>query len=218
MPFVFSYNLDMNYRTLLGMTFLTLMICNSCSTSNTNTTRALNERAPASETIMLGDDEENMTSEDVESLIPSVTSQTVAPRNNTLSFDWPVDDARLTRGFLPQKRRPHLGLDLAAPKGTSIYSAHDGMVIYVGREFRGFGKMILIESGFGWATIYAHLDRFMVREGQILKKGDLIGLMGRTGRATGVHLHFEIRKERIPVDPLMYLPGGTKVSRHSRDS
>ncbi|MCE3011147.1 MAG: M23 family metallopeptidase [Proteobacteria bacterium] len=129
-------------------------------------------------------------------------------------FDWPVDQARLTRGFLPEKRRPHLGIDLAGPKGTPVLAAHDGVVIYAGRDFRGFGNMVLIEGSRGWASLYAHFHKIEVKEGQRVKQGQRIGQMGRTGRATGVHLHFEVRKTRGPVDPLLYLPGGLAVARH----
>lgn len=217
MSFFLSYHLRMNFRLLIYTCVLVVFVGSSCSTSTTSISRKLNPRAPANESFSIAGDEEDTSHEDIEDLIPALTQSTTEPKV-TLSFDWPVDDARLTRGYMPKKRRPHYGLDLAAPKGTSIYTAHAGMVVYVGRDFRGFGKMVLIESGFGWATIYAHLDRFMVREGQILKKGDLVGLMGRTGRATGVHLHFEIRKNKAPVDPLLYLPGGTKISKYVSDS
>lgn len=128
-------------------------------------------------------------------------------------FDWPVDKARMTRGFFTNKRRPHLGLDLAAPKGTPILASRGGTVIYRGRDFRGFGNLIMIESPGGWATLYAHLDRFMVTEGQKVAMGEIIGSMGRTGRATGVHLHFEIRRNKVAVDPLPYLPGGSKLAK-----
>ncbi|WP_081111944.1 M23 family metallopeptidase [Bdellovibrio bacteriovorus] len=123
-----------------------------------------------------------------------------------MTFDWPVDRARMTRGFLPKKRRPHLGIDLAAPKGTPILASQAGTVIYAGREFRGYGKMVLIESGNGFATLYAHFDKILVAEGQKVRQGEVIGAMGRTGRATGVHLHFEVRKNRGPIDPLPLLP------------
>lgn len=129
-----------------------------------------------------------------------------------LSFDWPVDRARMTRGFLPNKKRPHLGIDLAAPKGTPILASQGGTVIYAGREFRGYGKMVLVESGDGWATLYAHFDKILVAEGQKVRQGEVIGAMGRTGRATGVHLHFEIRKDRGPVDPLPLLPHAATAS------
>lgn len=119
----------------------------------------------------------------------------------------------MTRGFFTNKRRPHLGLDLAAPKGTPIMASRGGTVIYRGRDFRGFGNLIMIESPGGWATLYAHLDRFMVTEGQKVAMGEIIGAMGRTGRATGVHLHFEIRRNKIAIDPLPYLPGGAKLAK-----
>ncbi len=128
-----------------------------------------------------------------------------------MDFDWPVDSAKLTRGFLPKKRRPHWGLDLAAPRGTPILSAQAGRVIYTGRDFRGYGKMILIEDNNGWATLYAHLDKFYVSEGQKVKHGELIGAMGRTGRASGYHLHFEIREGKTPRDPLPLLPVGEQL-------
>lgn len=129
------------------------------------------------------------------------------------SFDWPVDDARITRGFLPKKRKPHLGIDLAAPKGTPILSSHSGTVIYTGREFKGYGKMVMIEDSNGWATLYAHFNKILVQEGQKIAQGEILGEMGQTGRATGVHLHFEIRKKMGPVDPLPYLPNGEAVSK-----
>ncbi len=144
--------------------------------------------------------------------IPSPTkSRTVSSDQapyieQAITFDWPVDSARMTRGFLPNKRRPHLGIDLAAPKGTPILASQGGTVIYAGREFRGYGKMVLVESGDGWATLYAHFDKILVAEGQKVHQGEVIGAMGRTGRATGVHLHFEIRKNRGPIDPLPLLP------------
>ncbi|MNT63355.1 Murein DD-endopeptidase MepM [compost metagenome] len=72
--------------------------------------------------------------------------------------------------------------------------------------------MILVESGNGWATLYAHFDKILVSEGQKVRKGEILGAMGRTGRATGVHLHFEIRKNRGPVDPLPLLPNS--VANH----
>lgn len=126
-------------------------------------------------------------------------------------FDWPVDLARLTRGFNIKKKRPHLGIDLAASPGTNIYASHEGIVIYTGREFRGFGKLIIIESRSEWSSLYAHLNKILVKEGQKVRQGQLIGKMGRTGRATGVHLHFEIRKNKAAVDPLPFLPGGEQI-------
>jgi murein DD-endopeptidase MepM/ murein hydrolase activator NlpD len=134
------------------------------------------------------------------------------PNGYRVDLDWPVDKARFVRGFYikdPQgrRRRPHLGIDLAAAKETPIFAAHPGRVIYVGHEFRGYGKLVMIE-GFSrqYATLYAHLNSTSVKEGQRVQKGDLIGGMGRTGRATGVHLHFEFRTAQGALDPLPFLP------------
>lgn len=139
-------------------------------------------------------------------------------QHDQVFFDWPVDRARLTRGFLPKKRKPHLGIDLASARGTPVFSAAQGRVVYAGRDFRGYGRMVLIESKNEWATLYAHLDKIYVNEGQSVQIGETIGSMGRTGRATGTHLHFELRKNKAPVNPLVYLPSSRsesqKVSKH----
>lgn len=138
-------------------------------------------------------------------------------------FDWPVDRARMTRGFFDTGSRRHLGLDLAAPRGTPILASHDGKVIYTGQDFRGFGKLVMMETSDGaWATFYAHLDQILVRQGQTIAQGETLGLMGRTGRATGVHLHFEIRHHKKALDPLPLLPRSmaeqNPASRYSRQS
>ncbi len=156
----------------------------------------------------------NALAGDVESLsLDNIQKPNPEKYRDEYIFDWPVDRARLSRGYMPHTRRPHMGIDLAAPRKTPVYSAHKGMVIYAGRDFRGFGNMILIESGYGWATLYAHLDKILVSEGQKITLGEPIALMGSTGRSTGPHLHFEIRKDKGPVDPLLYLPGGIEASR-----
>lgn len=144
----------------------------------------------------------------------STANPTPAGSSVQQGFDWPVDRARMTRGFLPNKRRPHLGLDLAAPKGTAIMASTGGRVIYAGQGFSGYGKMILIESGGKWAHLYAHFNRILVSEGQYVRQGEVIGEMGRTGRATGVHLHFEIRQNKTPIDPLPVLPKIASLASH----
>jgi len=130
-------------------------------------------------------------------------------------FDWPVLEARMTRGFLPhgtkKRRRPHKGIDLAAPRGTAVMASHDGVVIYTGKQFKGYGKMIMIEKD-GWATLYGHLDKIVVYEGQKIRQGEVIGALGNTGRSSGPHLHFEIRKLDGPIDPLPFLPAGEALT------
>jgi murein DD-endopeptidase MepM/ murein hydrolase activator NlpD len=133
-------------------------------------------------------------------------SMPAAPTQSGSYFDWPVDSAKLSRGYITNRRRKHLGLDLASRKGTQIFASHDGRVIYTGTGFRGYGKMIMIEGKGGFATLYGHLSKIIISQGAKVKQGELIGLMGRTGHATGNHLHFEIRSGNKTVNPLLYLP------------
>jgi murein DD-endopeptidase MepM/ murein hydrolase activator NlpD len=188
----------------LTISLLAVTIFGSCSTFQTPISRSLDQ--PSLQTPDFRADNKNL--EDVKKIQFADTTDL---------FDWPVDDARLTRGFLPKKHHPHLGIDLASKRGTPILAAQGGLVIYTGREFRGYGKMVLVESGKGWATLYAHMDKIVVQEGQKVTQGQMIGAMGRTGRATGVHLHFEIRKDRGPIDPLPLLPNGHKVASYLKN-
>ena len=132
---------------------------------------------------------------------------------------WPVDQARFTQSFRPKskrRRRPHQGIDLAARRGTPIYAAHEGTVVYTGSGYRGYGKLVIIEfqdQDILWATFYAHLSRILVRQGEKVTTDTKIGLMGRTGRATGTHLHFELRKNTIAIDPMPYLKDETNSPR-----
>lgn len=122
----------------------------------------------------------------------------------------PVDGVTLTSGFgmrnhpILRKRRHHNGVDLAAPRGTPVYATADGMI---GRAFRfsSYGNYVEIEHGGDLQTRYAHLQRYTVRAGDEVKKGDLIGYVGSTGRSTGPHLHYEVRVDGEPVDPRPYM-------------
>lgn len=121
-------------------------------------------------------------------------------------LSWPLKGTvRFSRGFMPGFR-PHQGIDLATKLGSPVTAAHSGYIEYAGRDFNGYGKLIILNSGAKWATFYGHLSKIRVTEGQTIKRGDLIGNVGRTGHATGVHLHFELRHNERPVDPMIYLP------------
>lgn len=123
----------------------------------------------------------------------------------TMMSEWvsPVDpNVRLSQKFRPPKNPRHKGIDLAGNTNQPIYAANNGVVTYTGEKFRGYGKMILLEHADGWTTLYSHLTKYNVRAGSAVKAGEVIGFMGRSGRASGVHLHFEVYKNKIPVDPL----------------
>ncbi len=95
----------------------------------------------------------------------------------------------------------HYGIDIAAPYGTPIRAAGDGEVVFAGWR-RAYGNTVIIDHGNGLATLYAHCSRILVTEGQRVKQGDVIALVGSTGLSTGPHLHFEVRRYGEPVNPL----------------
>jgi murein DD-endopeptidase MepM/ murein hydrolase activator NlpD len=98
----------------------------------------------------------------------------------------------------------HPGLDISAPKGTKVVATADGLVVFAGRR-PGYGNLVGIEHKFGISTRYGHLDRYTVRAGQRVKRGDIIGFVGSTGRTTGPHLHYEVRFQNQPLNPLRFL-------------
>ncbi len=98
----------------------------------------------------------------------------------------------------------HNGMDFTAPTGTEVYATGNGVVRLVKSERRELGNHIIIDHGFGYETIYAHLDRFNIREGQKIKRGDIIGFVGSTGLSTAPHLHYEVKINGRNVDPAMY--------------
>ena len=98
----------------------------------------------------------------------------------------------------------HEGDDFTAPVGTDIYATGDGVVEKVSTVAGGYGKHIVINHGFGYSTLYAHMDKFNVKQGQKIKRGDVIGTVGNTGKSTGPHLHYEVRIKNKPVNPAHY--------------
>lgn len=100
--------------------------------------------------------------------------------------------------------RFHEGMDFSAPIGTPVYATGDGVVKTAGRSMAGYGNMIDIDHGFNYMTRYAHLSEVLVKSGQIVKRGDLIGKVGNTGKSTGSHLHYEVRLKGVAQNPVNY--------------
>lgn len=122
---------------------------------------------------------------------------------------WPTRGL-ITSGFGP-RRRPirggttfHEGIDIAAPQGTPILATGDGIVTFSGYK-HGLGNTIIVDHGYGITTTYGHCSENFVKEGDIVKRGELIGTVGRTGLATGTHLHYQVEVDGIPVDPMRYI-------------
>ena len=101
-------------------------------------------------------------------------------------------------------KRFHGGMDFSAPMGTEVYATGDGVVAELDKSMWGYGNMVIIEHGYGYVTRYAHLQKALVRKGQKVKRGQLIGFVGNSGKTTGVHLHYEVRKNNVPVDPINF--------------
>ncbi len=101
-------------------------------------------------------------------------------------------------------RKFHPGIDFSAPIGTEIYSTGDGVVTKITRSRRGYGNRLTIDHGYGYETMYAHIEEFKVRKGQKVKRGQLIATVGNTGKSTAPHLHYEIRKDNKRVNPIYY--------------
>ena len=98
----------------------------------------------------------------------------------------------------------HSGIDFSAQMGTEAYATGDGVVYDVEKGHWGYGNMVTIDHGFGYKTRYAHLQKAVVRKGQKVKRGQLIGYIGNTGKTTGVHLHYEVLKNDVQIDPINF--------------
>jgi murein DD-endopeptidase MepM/ murein hydrolase activator NlpD len=128
----------------------------------------------------------------------------------------PVKNKDLTRiasGFgyrsdpFTKARKMHFGMDFTAKRGTPVYASGNGVVKRADSRSSGFGKHIRIDHGFGYISLYAHLSKYNVRRGQKVKRGDIIGYVGNTGRSAGPHLHYEIIKDNKKIDPLNFYYG-----------
>ncbi len=122
----------------------------------------------------------------------------------------PLDAGRMSSGYgmrnhpVLKRRRKHNGVDIAAPTGTPVYATADGLI---GRAdwFSSYGLYISIDHGADLETRYAHLSRLAVAAGDTVRKGDIIGYVGSTGRSTGPHLHYEVRVDGLAVNPIPYM-------------
>mgnify|MGYP001825348609 FL=1 len=128
----------------------------------------------------------------------------------------PINNEELTRmasGFgwrsdpFTKARKMHYGMDFTSPRGTPIYASGDGKIIRADNNSSGFGKHIRIDHGYGYLSLYAHLSKYNVKKGQKVKRGDLIGFVGSTGRSEAPHLHYEVWKDKDKINPINFYYG-----------
>jgi lipoprotein NlpD len=142
----------------------------------------------------------------VETITPaeSAPAAPVSPEPGFETFLWPINGT-INSGFGPRGSGFHDGIDIAAPEGTPILATEAGEVIY-SDQLRGYGNMVILRHAGGIVSVYAHNQSNSVREGQSVLRGEVVARVGSTGRVSGPHLHFEIRRNNAAQDPLRYLP------------
>ena len=135
----------------------------------------------------------------------------------------PVNNDDLTRiasGFgyridpFTKARKHHYGIDFTAPQGTPVYATGDGTVIRADNRSSGYGNHIRINHGYGYTSLYAHLYKFNVKRYQKVKRGDLIGYVGSTGRSSAPHLHYEIFKDKVKINPINFYYGNLTAKEY----
>jgi murein DD-endopeptidase MepM/ murein hydrolase activator NlpD len=132
-------------------------------------------------------------------------SRQIALRDTGLAFEWPLRGP-VSSYFGSRGRGHHEGIDIPAREGTPVFAAEAGRVIHSGSRYGDYGNVVIVKHAGRYATVYAHNRRNLVRTGEFVEKGQALAHVGESGNASGPHLHFEIRRDRLAHDPLLYLP------------
>lgn len=135
---------------------------------------------------------------------PTSVSASSELKNIGLGFQWPLKYIKVTSPFGNRNGDFHEGVDLQAQVGTPVYASQSGKVLYSGNKINGYGKLVVLKHASGFSTVYAHNSKLLVRKGDFVTKGRMIASSGKTGRAHGPHLHFEIRKGIEALNPLEF--------------
>ena len=158
-------------------------------------------------------DEIAKLAEDKEKLLKSIPA--IQPVNND-------DLTRIASGFgkridpFTKAKKFHYGIDFTAPQGTPVYASGDGVVTRADNRSSGYGNHIRIDHGYGYTSLYAHLYKFNVKRYQRIKRGDLIGYVGNTGRSSAPHLHYEIFKDNVKINPINFYYGNLTAKEYDQ--
>jgi murein DD-endopeptidase MepM/ murein hydrolase activator NlpD len=149
---------------------------------------------------------------------PVQTAVQTATHSAQSRFIWPMPKGQISQGFGPSQlsfepafagfAHFHTGVDVAGPENDPVLAADDGRVVQAATGSSGYGNYVVVGHANGVSTLYGHLNQILVRSGDQVRQGDTLGLEGSTGYSTGPHVHFEVRLNGVPVDPLNYLPAG----------
>ena len=140
----------------------------------------------------------------VRETVPVTTAPVIVVERDENRFIWPVDGI-VTSRYGVRRKRQHDGIDISAPRGTPVKAAAKGKVVYA-KKMSGYGNLIVIKHSGNFFTAYAHLSEYKTKVGDRVAQGDLIGLVGSTGRSSGPHCHFEVRHNAESRNPLFFLP------------
>ncbi|HIC32492.1 MAG TPA: M23 family metallopeptidase, partial [Flavobacteriaceae bacterium] len=158
-------------------------------------------------------DEIAVLAEEKEKLLASIPA--IQPVNNK-------DLTRMASGYgmrsdpFTKQRKMHWGMDFTAPRGTPVYASGDGVVVRADSNSSGYGNHIRIDHGYGYVSLYAHLYKYNVQKNQKVKRGDLIGFVGSTGRSEAPHLHYEIFKDDQRINPINFYYGSLTPEEFSK--
>lgn len=158
-------------------------------------------------------DEIAILAEDKEKFLAAIPA--IQPVNNE-------DLTRMASGFgfrtdpFTKARKFHHGMDFTAPRGTPIYASGDGVVKRADAGSSGYGKHIRIDHGYGYVSLYAHLYKYNVKKNQKVKRGDLIGFVGSTGRSQAPHLHYEVWKDGVRINPINFYYGNLSAEEFNK--
>jgi len=139
-------------------------------------------------------------------------AEEIAAANGVPAFRWPARGRVIANFGAKVNGASSDGIDLAVPEGTPVRASEDGVVAYSGSELKGYGNLVLVRHANGFVTAYAHASELLVKRNDQVRKGQVIAKSGQTGTASSPQLHFEIRKNSAPVDPVQFLPSDKTAS------